>query len=230
MDFSFARVRSSPALVRVLPFVVFLALTALQPYAGGSGVHWIYLIKTLVAGALLWVLAPLIPEMRWNASWEAVLVGVGVFVLWIKLGALMRAAGLGAFGEWHTKGPAWNPLAHYGSGSALGIFFLGVRLAGSTLVVPLLEEVFYRSFLYRWIRNPDFQTVGIGQFFWLPFLTTALLFGFEHREWMAGILCGLIYQGLVCWKKRLGDAITAHAITNGLLGCWVIARGEWHFW
>ena len=45
-----------------------------------------------------------------------------------------------------------------------------------------------------------------------------------------GILCGFAFQGLVCWKKRLGDAMTAHAITNGLLGLWVVWRGAWHFW
>jgi CAAX prenyl protease-like protein len=230
MHFLFARVRSSPALVRVLPFIVFVALTALQPYAGSSGLYWIYFVKTLVVAALLWSLSPLIPEMRWNASWEAALVGIAVFVVWIKLGGLMRAAGLGGFGEWHNTGRSWNPRAHYGAGSGLAILFLTVRLAGSTLLVPCLEEVFYRSFLYRWIRNPDFQSVPIGQFCWVPFLATSLLFGFEHQEWLAGTLCGFAYQGLVCWKNRIGDAITAHAITNGLLGCWVITKGEWHFW
>ena len=59
---------------------------------------------------------------------------------------------------------------------------------------------------------------------------TSVVFGLEHREWLAGILCGFAYQGLVCWKNRLGDAITAHAITNALLGGWVVWRGAWHFW
>ena len=43
-------------------------------------------------------------------------------------------------------------------------------------------------------------------------------------------MCAFAYQGLVCRKKRLGDAITAHAITNALLGYWVIARDQWQFW
>ena len=93
-----------------------------------------------------------------------------------------------------------------------------------------MEEVFYRSFVYRYIRNPNFQSVPLGQFFWTPFLITSALFGFEHREWLAGILCGLAYQGLVCWKKRLGDAIIAHAVTNGLLAFWVINKHQWQFW
>jgi CAAX prenyl protease-like protein len=64
----------------------------------------------------------------------------------------------------------------------------------------------------------------------MPFLATSLIFGFEHQEWLPGIVCGFAYQGLVCWKKRLGDAITAHAVTNLLLGLWVVWRGEWKFW
>ena len=96
--------------------------------------------------------------------------------------------------------------------------------------MPPLEEVFFRSFLYRYLAKPDFQSVPLGQFLPGPFLITSVIFGFEHREWLAGILCGFGYQGLVCWKKRLGDAITAHALTNLLLGAWVIWKGAWHFW
>ena len=57
-----------------------------------------------------------------------------------------------------------------------------------------------------------------------------MIFGAAHAEWLAGILCGLAYQALVCRKKRLGDAMTAHAITNFLLGVWIVATGEWRFW
>jgi CAAX prenyl protease-like protein len=225
-----AQIRASPALVRAFPFIVFVALTALQPYAGASGAYWIYLVKVIVVGAMLWEARTLIPEMRWRLTWEGLLVGVAVFVLWVKLGVVIRAAGLGSFGEWHLSSRPWNPIAFYGSGSALAVFFVAVRLAGSVAVVPPLEEVFYRSFVYRYLAKPDFQLVPIGQFFWMPFIVTSLLFGFEHREWLAGVLCGFAYQGLVCWKKRVGDAITAHAVTNALLGYWVIAKDQWQFW
>lgn len=224
------RIRSSPALVRAFPFIIFIALTALQPYVGSSGAYWVYVFKTAVGAALLWAVWPLVLEMRWKVSWEAIVVGVGVFVLWIALGPLMRAAGLGSFGEWKASGQIWNPLAHYGASSGLAIFIIIVRFLGSTLVVPPMEEVFFRSLFYRYLVKPDFQSVPLGQFYWMPFIVTSLVFGFEHREWLAGILCGFAYQGLVCWKKRLGDAITAHAVTNGLLGCWVVAKGEWQFW
>ena len=98
------------------------------------------------------------------------------------------------------------------------------------MVVPPLEEVFYRSFLYRYLVKPDFMAIPLGVFVWMPFILTAVVFGLTHYEWLAGILCGCIYQGLVCGNKRLGDAIAAHALTNLLLGLWIVGRGAWHFW
>src|SRR5206468_175370 len=116
--------------------------------------------------------------------------------------------------ELKLSGKSWNPLLTFGSGSTWAWWFIAVRILGAALVVPFLEEVFFRSFLYRYLANPDFQRVPMGRFLLAPFLGTAVLFGFEHREWLAGILCGFAYQGLVCYKKRLGDAISAHALTN----------------
>ena len=97
-------------------------------------------------------------------------------------------------------------------------------------MVPALEEVFFRSFVYRYVIKADFLSVPLGVFSLRAFLITSVLFGFEHTQWLAGILCGFAYQGLVCWKKRLGDAMTAHAITNGLLGLWVVWKDAWQFW
>jgi hypothetical protein len=124
----------------------------------------------------------------------------------------------------------WDPETTFGAGSALALGFMAMRVAGMTLVVPMLEEVFYRSLLYRFLQSADPLSVSLRQFAWMPFLATAAVFGFAHHEYVAGILCGLAYQGLVLRKGRLGDAITAHAITNLLLGLWVVWKGAWHFW
>jgi len=125
--------------------------------------------------------------------------------------------------------PLWNPFTFFQT-AWMGWIFVIVRILGSTLVVPPLEEVFYRSFVYRYVAKQDFQTVPVGEFYWTPFIVSSVMFGFGHHEWLAGILCGFAYQGLVCRKKRLGDAIAAHAITNFLLGLWVIYKDAWHFW
>jgi uncharacterized protein len=236
---------ASPALVRVAPFVIFLALTYGQGQFGEASRYWFYLAKTLVGAWLIWEMRPFVSEMRWAFSWEAVAVGIGVFVVWVGLDPfyphseevlqnyvypLLKKIGLGFLCSDSKLEKLWNPHEQFGAGSALAWLMIGVRIGGSTLVVPPLEEVFYRSFVYRYIAKPDFQSVPLNQFFWMPFLITAAIFGFAHNEWLAGILCGAAYQGLVLRKNRLGDAMTAHAITNLLLGLWVVWRGAWQFW
>ena len=228
-----SRVKSSPIAVRVIPFLVFLCLTAAQPMFGAAGKFWIYLAKTLVGGWLILEARPFIPEMRWRLSVVAVGAGVFGFVVWVGLEDFLRALGVNpAFAVITVKSSAaaWNPNEFFGEGSAMAWFFIAVRILGSVLVVPALEEVFFRSFVYRAIKQTDFEAVALGAFFPVPFLVTSLLFGFEHQEWLAGILYGFICQGLVCWKKRLGDAVVAHAITNLLLGVYVVTQNAWKFW
>ena len=75
-----------------------------------------------------------------------------------------------------------------------------------------------------------FEEIPLKAFYPFSFIIVSLLFGFVHQEWIAGVLCGIIYQGLVCWKGRLGDAIVAHGLTNLLLGVWVPWQRAWNFW
>jgi uncharacterized protein len=223
------RLRRSPVLVRVVPFAVFLALTGAQDLFGEAGRYWGYLVKTAVGAWMLWTVRGAIEEMRWKLSAEAILMGIAVFVLWAGLDPALGWLDL-SYPKLKASASGWNPHVQFGNGSVLAGFFIVVRLAGSSIVVPLLEEVFFRSCVYRYLVKADFQNVPLSRFAWMPFLVTSIIFGLEHREWLAGILCGFAFQGLVLWKGRLGDAITAHAITNFLLGLWVVWQGAWQFW
>ena len=213
---------ASPPFVRVAPFVIFLALTFCQGQFGEASRYWFYLAKTLAGTWLIWEMRPFVSEMLWAVSWEAVAVGLGVFAIWVGLDPF--------YPKISSQGATGNPNDVFGAGTAPAWFFIAVHVLGMTFVVPPLEEVFYRSFLYRYIAKPDFLSVPLNRFSWTPFLATVAVFGFSHNEWLAGILCGAAYQWLVIRKNRLGDAMTAHAITNFLLGVWVVWRGVWHFW
>jgi CAAX prenyl protease-like protein len=229
MNPSSAKLR--PAFVRAAPFLAWLLLTGLQNVIGGGAKYWIYLVQVIVSGWLIWTFRREISELRRRFSWQAFAVGIAVFIMWVGLAPLVSLLGLNP--SWIIIKPAgtaeWRPPGFFQS-MALAWFFIIVRIVGSTVVVPPIEEVFFRSFVYRYVAKPDFQTVPLGQFLWTPFIVTSVLFGFEHREWLAGILCGFAYQGLVCWKKRLGDAIIAHGVTNFLLGLWIVHNDAWHFW
>ncbi|MEI8291715.1 MAG: CAAX prenyl protease-related protein [Verrucomicrobiota bacterium] len=226
---------ASPAVARVAPFAVFLLLTAVQGHFGAASAYWFYLAKTLVGVWLIYEMRPLVAEMRWSFSWSAVVVGIAVFVAWVGISggwALQNSlwVNLGLASAPKASPAVWNPHEQFGAGSMLAWLFVGVRILGSTFVVPPLEEVFYRSFLYRYIAQKDFLSVPLNRFLPVPFLVTAGMFGFAHNEWLAGILCGAAYHWLVLRENRLGAAMTAHAITNFLLGIWVVWRGAWQFW
>src|SRR5260221_1938287 len=181
-----SKLKNSPAAARVVPFAIFLVLTACQGQFGEASRYWFYLAKTFAGAWMIWSIRPLIPEMRWAVSWEAVVVGVAVFVMWVGLNdyypsvdqliqkylcPLLKSSGLRS---WCPK-PAtdqlpWNPHLQFGTGSTLAWLFIVGRMLGSTFVVPPLEEVCFRSFLYRYITKVEFLSVPLGKFYWTAFL------------------------------------------------------------
>jgi CAAX prenyl protease-like protein len=216
------KLRGDPLAARVIPFFVFAGLTTCQALFGEAGKYWLYFAKTLVGVWLLWAVWTAVPEMRWRVSWEAVLVGVVVFVVWVGADPY--------YPKFSSHARGWNPNSYFGEGTGLAWFLVISRIVGSTLVVPPMEEMFYRSFVYRYIISPKFTEIPLNRFHPASFLITSAAFGMVHREWLAGIFCGLAYQWLVLRKNRLGEAMTAHALTNFLLGLWVVYKGAWHFW
>ena len=226
---------NGPVWVRVGPFVIFLALTICQGRFGGASAYWFYLAKTLVGAWLIWEMYPLVPEMRWAASWEALAVGIAIFVLWVGISGnwTTQDSLYARFGFSHAApqdNSIWDPRIQFGGYTVLAWSLMSIHVLGMTLIVPPLEEVFYRSFVYRFMARPDFLSVPLNRFMPVPFAATVAIFGLAHNEWLAGILCGAAYQWLVLRKNRLGDAMTAHAITNFLLGAWVVWRHAWQFW
>ncbi len=225
MTFLGQSLRGSPIHPRLAPYAVILVFTFAQDSFSGPPRYWLYLAKMLVGLWCIWEVRSVVPEMRWAFSWEAVVVGVLVCVVWVGLDPYY-----GKIEVLFKPGPPWNPVQQFGEASTLGWFFVGVRTLGSALVVPPIEEAFYRSFLYRYFVRIEFTAMPFTQLHWLSLVVTSLIFGFAHYQWLAGFLCGLAYQALVIRKGRLGDAMTAHAITNFLLGVWIVWRGDWKFW
>jgi hypothetical protein len=93
-----------------------------------------------------------------------------------------------------------------------------------------MEELFWRSFLMRYLIDPDFRSVPMGAFTWLSFLGVAVLFGLEHHRVLVGILAGLLYGFLLIRQKKLQGVILAHGVTNLGLGIYIVLTGNWMFW
>ncbi len=213
----------------LIPFAAFLILTYAGAWSGPHGMYIFYPIKTLVVGGILYYYRKSYPELHWKFSWLAVLCGVLVFVIWVAPDEFSRRVG----GDWlrFTKlggGDRFYPY-QYGTGW-IAWLIIAIRLIGAAVVVPIFEELFWRSFALRWLINEDFQRVAIGAFTWFSFAVVVLGFGFEHQEWLVGLFAGVLYTALLYKTKNLSACVFAHAITNLLLGIYVLRTQQWQLW
>ncbi len=205
-----------------IPYVAPFALFAVCIYVGPlfnipQGI--LYPIKTvLVAATLIYFWNVYKQEIKFSFSWLAVISGVFVFFIWVLPEGLYPQIG-------HSE---FNP---YEQATGYGVYFvISFRLIGATLVVPLMEELFWRSFALRFVIKSDFKSLPLGQFSWFSFIFISILFGFEHHRWLVGIFAGMVYSGLLYRSKNLFDPILSHAITNFLLGIYVVSTHQWSFW
>lgn len=219
---------SPAALARCIPFVVFMVLLALRGYLPdtlGLDTRWIYGGQALIVAGLLayyWrsygeLVRQNLPDAR-ETGW-AVVVGIAVFALWVQLDA-----------PWMQLGSATASFVPLDADGRLIWPLIALRLIGAALVVPVMEELFWRSFLMRWVQNPAFervdpQTVGIK-----AIVLSTFVFTLAHTLWLAAIVAGLAYAWLYRRTGKLWTAVIAHAVTNAMLGVWVIRTGRWEFW
>lgn len=219
---------SRSAWLRIAPFVLFMALLALRgnlPQDIGFDVRWIYGLSTLLVGGLLlwwWREYGELALQNWPPPGElglAVGVGLAVFGLWIVLDAPWMVIGepSASFVPLDANGaPVW-PL-------------VVVRWIGATLLVPVMEELFWRSFLMRWVQSATFESVDPRTVGVKAIVLSTFVFVLAHTMWLAAVVAGLAYALLYRYTGRLWTAVIAHAVTNGVLGIWVIRTGHWAFW
>lgn len=217
-----------PGLARSIPFGLYMGLMILQPYVenllpGGVDARWLYGVRVgivLIALLFLWRFYGELREAP-DPGASGWLLGIGmgivVFVLWIYLDFKPLA---------FSPGEGFDPR----SGGGLDVGLVLVRMAGAALIVPVMEELFWRSFLLRWIQRPSFLSVEATTLGFKAILFSSILFASEHRLWFAGLLAGLAYAWLYKKTGNLWVPILAHAITNGLLGAYVLSTGSWSLW
>ena len=221
---------SRSAWLRILPFALFMALLALRgaaPQDGSWGFdpRWLYAVTVVAVGAVLvffWrdygeLARQTLPSAR--ETLLAVAVGVAVFAVWIQLDA-----------PWMTLG---EPSAGFVPLTAAGTLdwpLIAVRWIGAALLVPVMEELFWRSFLMRWIEQPVFEGVDPRRVGMRAVVLSTFVFVLAHTLWLAAAIAGLAYAWLYVRSGKLWVPLIAHGATNGVLGVWVVATGNWRFW
>ncbi len=215
----YTRLKENPAFPFVAPFVLFMIFLALEGIHS-SAVYLIYPIKTVAVGLfILWILSRL-PSFDLKRPALAVSAGVFVFTLWIGLGPMISMGKMeGGF----------NPFLFENKEIAWGL--VAFRILGAALVVPVMEELFWRGFLMRYLIKENFEDVQLGTYSHFSFWVTTLLFASVHGALApVALLAGIIYGAIFIRTKSLGDVILAHGVTNLLLGLYVLNTGKWYFW
>jgi len=211
----------------VAPFVILLAVIGLQP--------WIPLPPLALQVLAVGILAAVIRLIAWPVvdfhvkNWTgSLLLGAGVFALWIAPDALFP----GYRGHWLFSnailGAVSPGLPEAVRGDALVLLLRGLRAA---LIVPIIEELFWRAWLMRWLMSPDFAAVPLGKYSPSAFWIVAILFASEHGPyWEVGLATGILYNWWMIRTRSLGDLILTHGVTNLCLSVYVVAAGKWEYW
>jgi uncharacterized protein len=219
------------AFVRCAPFAVFMVILALRGAAPADGswgfdVRWLYGAQLVLTGAMLifwWRDYGELARQTWPSWTEvalAIAVGLLVFGVWIELDAPWMSLSF-------EPAPPFVPLNNAGQ---LDWPLIAVRLAGAVLLVPMMEELFWRSFLLRWVQSPQFEALPPAQAGLRAVVISTFLFVLAHTLWLAAIVAGLAYAFLYMRSGKLWTAVLAHAVTNAALGLWVLKTGQWQFW
>jgi uncharacterized protein len=222
MDFEGTKFFRRKLMAFTLPMAAFLVLLAVgkaiqkvdSTFWLSSPEYWVYPAQTV-----FW------REYEFRAPQRIVFstaVSVLVFVLWISPQALL---GFGPrFDGFNPEVFSGQPAAYWST-----IIFRFLRLV---VVVPLVEEIFWRGFLLRYFVRERFYAVPFGTLSWLSFAVVTIGFGFSHTRanWTPALVAGAFYNCVAYWTKSLSSCVLAHAVTNLLLGLWIMKTGQWGFW
>jgi hypothetical protein len=234
----------------VLPLVIYSLLGALEPSPDQSGGQALglsipyqayplcYTIKIALTFAAIALVLPGFPRPLRRPSMTALVVGVLGVVVWIGLwqlapeGRMLEFVGLsGAADKLVSLGarPGFHPFQEMGAGRALTWAFLLVRFAGLVAVVPLLEEFFLRGFLMPLVVDPDWFRVPFGR---VNATAVAVCLVYAALSHPAEATAAIAWFGMVTWlmtkTRNFWDCVAAHAVTNLLLGVYVVTAGQWY--
>jgi CAAX protease family protein len=196
----------------------------------------LYTAKIALTIAAMCFVAPGYRQFPFHFSLLALVVGVVGVVLWVWLCSLhlepklLGPLGLGSIIDMGER-PAFNPLEQLAAAPALAYVFLAIRFLGLALVVPIIEEFFLRGFLMRFATQEKWWEVPFG-----TASRTALIVGTAVPMLMhpAELFAAAVWFSLVTWlmlrTKNIWDCVAAHAVTNLMLGIYVVTQHQWQLW
>lgn len=217
-----------PSVPYVAPFIVLLLLVGTGDRLAFLG-RWQYPLRVLLLAAVLWTFSRHVVSLRVGRVLESIAVGILVFVIWILPDQLFPGyRNHWLLENWLAGGAASSTIDPKHLSDPMVLFFRALR---AVVFVAIIEELFWRAWLMRWLLNNDFRKVPLGAYSAFSMFATVILFASEHGPyWDVGLAAGLIYNWWMVRTRSLGDCILAHAVTNGCLSIFVILSGRWEYW
>jgi uncharacterized protein len=215
-----------------VPMFAYIGLGGIDSYLpsvdGQPSPSWYpltYAAKVLIVALLAW---------HYRANWRDLRPGPepSTFVLAVLIGLVVWGLWIGLDGHYPVP-----PFLGTRAGFNIDVLspgrrwaFILVRMLGLVVLVPLIEELFWRSFLIRWLIDPEFQKVPIGKVTPMAAVVTSVAFALVHPEWLPALLTGGLWAWLLWRTKSLSACVVSHATANLALGAYVIATGDWKYW
>ncbi len=217
----------------IAPYAAFLVLTYAESLSLLQGFYpSVYALKIVLVTIVCWLCREAFPSTSRAGLGYAILAGVVGFVLWIGVCGLDLEGSLNAFlpsGFRPAPRAGFNPWGMIDDPVAR-IAFLGVRFFGLVVIVPLIEELFLRGWLWRYLQADDFTKVPWGNPTLASLLGVTLFFALTHPEYIAAAAWSLLISALFIRTRNLWSCIVSHALTNLLLGAYVMQTGHWELW
>lgn len=207
----------NPTAVYLLPYLALL-LAGMVSHAASSGFESLYWVRLLLAGAALGYSWPRLRGLDWRFSWRGGAAGLAAFTAWvITARALPPAQGMPA------ALAALSPIPR-------DAWIIGHILA-TVAVVPVAEELAFRGYLLRRMGGSDFECLSPRQVSGRALIVCSVVFGLcQGVFWLPGVITGVVFGLVYMRTARLGEAIVAHAISNGLLAATVLGGSQWQLW
>ena len=210
----------------IAPFLAFVGIMALERVVPLPP-EWLYLARFIIVAGLIAVFSRPYLSFRPSYPLASVALGVVVFVIWVAPDVLFGYRHFWLF-ENSLTGSAVTSLP---AGLKSNVGFMVLRTVSSAMLVPILEELFWRGWMMRWLINTDFLSVPLGKYVPSAFWIVAVLFASEHGPyWEVGLLAGIAYNWWIIRTRNLTDCIIAHGVTNAVLAGYVLVTGQWQYW
>ncbi len=161
-------------------------------------------------------------------------VGVSGAVLWIGLCALASEPRLVAWAGVDSsvlgQRSQFNPFQQIDSTIWRG-FFIAARFGLLVIIVPLAEELFLRGFLMRAVHSGQWLKVRFKDIGWAGLVCGTGYGVLTHpNEAVAALVWFSLLSWLMLRTGKFWNCVVAHAVTNGLLGLYVVRYGQWQLW